>query len=220
MKKNIFLIVLLCGIISNAQTIVINDKLLTQMTKNHSVRMASEETFLNSYEKQRKLYEDINGKIAQAIVIHEHIYRQLRNVNAALLQSKKLIYIYQYLERIKKNGSVMLSATTRRPQYAILVSKYYNNILIETQKLFTELTAEILNENNDFLMDSMDREYLIENIYMRLRHINGNILLITWRLQSANEIPYLYQVPILRDYISLDKLIVDDIIRKYNYIFN
>lgn len=219
MKRYILLIPFLFGIHANAQSFVINDKLLVQMTKNHAVRLASEETFLNSYEKQKKLYEDINEKVAQVIAIQEYIYQQLKNVNTAILQSKKLIYIYQYLDRIYKNAGVMMSATSRKPDYALLATNYYRNILLETQKLITELTAEILNEDNDFLMDPMDREILIEKIYLRLRHINGNILYITLRIQNAHNIPYLYQVPLLKNYLNVDKLIVNDIIRKYNYIF-
>lgn len=220
MKRYILLIPFLVGgIHTNAQSFVINDKLLVQMTKNHAVRLASEETFLNSYEKQKKLYEDINEKVAQVIAIQEYIYQQLKNVNTAILQSKKLIYIYQYLDRIYKNAGVMMSATSRKPDYALLATNYYRNILLETQKLITELTAEILNEDNDFLMDSMDREILIEKIYLRLRHINGNILYITLRIQNAHNIPYLYQVPVLKNYLNVDKSIVNDIIRKYNYIF-
>ena len=219
MKRYILLIPFLFGIHANAQSFVINDKLLVQMTKNHAVRLASEETFLNSYEKQKKLYEDINEKVAQVIAIQEYIYQQLKNVNTAILQSKKLIYIYQYLDRIYKNAGVMISATSRKPDYGLLVTNYYRNILLETQKLITELTTEILNENNDFLMDPMDREILIEKIYLRLRHINGNILYITLRIQNAHNIPYLYQVPVLKNYLNVDKSIVNDIIRKYNYIF-
>ena len=43
-----------------AQSVVINEKLLAQLTKNHTVRLASNSAILSSYEKQKKLYDDIN----------------------------------------------------------------------------------------------------------------------------------------------------------------
>ena len=204
----------------NSQQIVINDKLLTQLTKDHTVRLASEQSFLDSYEKQKELYDKINNKTTQIIAIQEYIYQQLKNVNSALTQSKKLIYLYKYLGKIVTNSNKMLDLSVQHPEYAVLVSKYYVEIGKQVLKLKQEVSQDILNENKDFLMDSMDREMLIENIFTRVRNINGNILYIILRLQNAKKIPYLYQVPVLRNYINIDKAIVGEIVTKYKYIFN
>lgn len=208
------------GVAASGQQIVINDKLLTQITVNHGVRMASEETFLNSYKKQNEFYNDIKNKTAQVIAIQEYIYQQLKNVNSALTQSKKLIYLYQYLGKITSNSNKMMNLTVQHPEYAALVSKYYVEIGQQVIKLQAEVTSDVLNENKDFLMDSMDREMLIEKIFTRVRNINGNLLYIIMRLENAKKIPYLYQVPVLRNYINIDKALVGDIMQKYKYIFH
>ena len=221
MKKIIaFGMFVFLGITIDSQQIVINDKLLAQITKNHAVRLASEQTFLDSYEKQKQLYVDVKNKTAQVIAIQEYIYQQLKNVNSALTQSKKLIYLYQYLGKIVANSNKMLDLSAQHPEYSVLISKYYIEIGKQTMKLQQEVTQDILNEDKDFLMDAMDREMLIEKIFTRVRNINGNILYINLRLENAKKIPYLYQVPVLRNYINIDKAIVGDIITKYKYIFN
>ena len=221
MKKLLPLgIFVLLGISVNSQQIVINDKLLTQITKNHAVRLASEQTFLDSYEKQKELYDEINNKTTQIIAIQEYIYQQLKNVNSALTQSKKLVYLYQYLGKSVTNSNKMLDLSAQHPEYAVLVSKYYVEIGKQVVKLQQEVTQDILKEDKDFLMDAMDREMLIEKIFTRVRNINGNILYIILRLENDKKIPYLYQVPVLRNYINIDKAIVGDIITKYKYIFN
>ena len=221
MSKKIiaFGIFVFSGITVDSQQIVINDKLLSQITVNHGVRLGSEQAFLNSYEKQKKMYDDINSKITQIIAIQEYIYQQLKNVNLALTQSKKLIYLYQYLGKIVTNSNKMLDLSAQHPEYSVLISKYYIEIGKQTLKLKQEVTQDILNEDKDFLMDAMDREMLIEKVFIRVRNINGNILYINLRLENAKKIPYLYQVPVLRNYINIDKAIVGDIITKYNYIF-
>ena len=208
------------GILIKRQQIVFNDKLFAQMTKDHMVRMGSEQAFLNSYEKQKQLYDDIKNKTAQVIAIQEYIYQQLKNVNSVLTQSKKLIYLYQYLGKVVTNSNRMLDLSAQHPEYAILVSKYYVEIGNQTMKLKQEVSQDILNENKDFLMDASDREMLIEKVFTRVRKINGNILYIILRLENAKKIPYLYQVPKLRNYINIDRAIVGDIITKYKYIFN
>ena len=223
MKKILaFGILIFSGISVKSQSygFVINDKLLAQLTKDHAVRMASEQTFLNSYEKQKELYDDIKQKTAQVIAIQEYIYQQLKNVNSALTQSKKLIYLYQYLGKIATNSNKMLDLSAQHPEYAVLVSKYYVEIGNQVLKLQQEVTQDILNENKDFLMDASDREMLIEKVFTRVRNINGNLLYIILRLENAKKIPYLYQVPVLRNYINIDKAIVGEIITKYKYIFN
>ena len=107
------------GILIKSQQIVFNDKLFAQMTKDHAVRLASEQTFLSSYEKQKQLYDDIKNKTAQVIAIQEYIYQQLKNVNSALTQSKKLIYLYQYLGKVVTNSNKMLDLSAQHPEYAI-----------------------------------------------------------------------------------------------------
>ena len=219
-NKLSFVILMFIGVFVNSQQVVINEKLLSQITVNHGVRLVSEQTFLDSYKKQKELYDEINNKITQVIAIQEYIYQQLKNVNSALTQSKKLIYLYQYLGRIVNNSNKMLDLSAQHPEYAILVSKYYVEIGKQTMKLQQEVTQDILNENKDFLMDASDREMLIEKVFTRVRNINGNILYIILRLENAKKIPYIYQVPVLRNYLNIDKAIVSDIIQKYKYLFN
>ena len=219
-KKIVFGIFTLLGISVYSQQMVINDKLLIQMTKDHAVRLTSEQLFLDSYEKQNELYNDINNKTTQVIAIQEYIFQQLKNVNSALTQSKKLIYLYEYLGKIASNSNKMLDLSTEHPEYAVLVSKYYAAIGKELVKLRQEITQDILNENKDFLMDAMDREMLIEKVFTRVRNIHGNILYIILQLENAKKIPYLYQVPVLKNYINVDKAIVGSIIQKYKYLFN
>ena len=221
MKKIIIFGTFLFGVTpATSQQIVINDKLLSQITVNHGVRLASEQAFLDSYKKQKELYDEINNKTMQVIAIQEYIYQQLKNVNSALSQSKKLIYLYQYLGKIVSNSNKMLDLSVQHPEYASLVSKYYVEIGKQVIKLQQEVMQDILNEDKDFLMDAMDREMLIEKVFTRVRNIQGNILYIIMRLENARKIPYVYQVTVLRNYVNIDRAIVGDIMIKYKYIFN
>ncbi|OWK98049.1 hypothetical protein AP75_08090 [Kaistella haifensis DSM 19056] len=220
MQQIFFFLILLLASGLKAQQIAINDRLLVQLTTNQGVRMASEQAFLDSYEKQKEMYDDIKNKTAQVIAIQEYIYQQLKNVNSALSQSKKLVYLYQYMGKITANSNKMLNLSAQHPEYAILVSKYYVEIGKQAVKLKQEVMQDILNEDKDYLMDAMDREMLIEKVFTRVRNINGNILYIILRLENAKNIPYLYQVPVLRNYVNIDKAIAGEIIQKYRYIFN
>lgn len=201
-------------------SVVINEQLLAQITKNQAVRLASNEAFLNSYEKQKELYDDVNRKIAQVIAIQQFIYDKLVNVNTAIKQGKRMYYLSKTFAEIGNNAGEVYQLTTKYPQYAVLLTRFYQGATEELIKMQAELTEEILREDNDFLMDPYDREKLIRNISTKAQMINGYLICIKIRLKNAKDIPYIYQIPKINTYVNLDKMIVSDIIQQFKYIFN
>ncbi|HFK5512599.1 TPA: hypothetical protein ACGZ9U_003544 [Elizabethkingia anophelis] len=207
------------GIISvKSQQVVINEKLLAQLTKNQAVRISSDKLFFNSYEKQKQLYDDIKNKITQVVAIQEYIYNKLTNVNMAIKQGKQLQYLYQYLGEIAVNAREMLSLSYKQGQYAIFLTNYYGQIVIDIVNLEKEVKEEILREDNDFLMDPYDREILLRKILDKVRSINGTILYINLVLKNAKNTPYIFQIPGLNNYVNLDKIIIKEIISKYGIL--
>ena len=222
MKKVLLLSsIIFGGLLSvSAQTVVFNDKLLIQISKNQAVRLASNESFLNSYEKQKKLYDDVNQKIAQVVAIQQFIYEKLTNVNAAIKQGKQLYYLSNTFVQIGQNANEVLSLTAQNPQYAILLNRYYIAATQELIKMQTELVNDILREDADFLMDPFDRQALIQKLSTKANMINGYLVCIRIRLKNARKIPYIYQIPTINTYVNLDRAIVKNIMQNYQFIFN
>lgn len=217
----IILISIFAGMLSvKGQTVVLNDQLLAQITKNQAVRLASNETFLNSYEKQKKLYDDVNQKIAQVVAVQQFIYEKLTNVNAAIKQGKQLYYLSNTFVQIGQNANEVLSLTAQNPQYAILLNRYYIAATQELIKMQTELVNDILREDADFLMDPFDRQALIQKLSTKANMINGYLVCIRIRLKNARKIPYIYQIPTINTYVNLDRAIVKNIMQNYQFIFN
>jgi hypothetical protein len=201
-----------------SQQVVINEKLLAQLTKNQAVRISSDKLFFNSYEKQKQLYDDIKNKVTQVVAIQEYIYNKLTNVNMAIKQGKQLQYLYQYLGEIAVNAKEMLSLTYKHGQYALFLTNYYSQIVIDIVNLEKEVKEEILREDSDFLMDPYDREILLRKILDKVRSINGTILYINLVLKNAKNTPYIFQIPGLNNYINLDRIIIKEIISKYGIL--
>lgn len=204
----------------NAQTVVYNDKLLMQLTKNQAVRLASNESYLNSYEKQKKTYDEIKQKIAQVVAIQEYIYEKLTNINSAIKQGKQLYYLSKTFVQIGINANDVLSLTVQHPEYAILLNRFYIGATQELLKMQSELTNDILHEENDFLMDPYDRQVLIQNLSTKAQMVNGYLICIKIRLKNARKTPYIYQIPTINTYVNLDRAIVKNILANYNFIFN
>ena len=204
----------------HGQTVVYNDKLLIQLSKNQAVRLASNESYLNSYEKQKKTYDEINQKIAQVVAIQEFIYDKLTNINSAIKQGKQLYYLSKTFVQIGTNASDVLSLTAQHPEYAILLNRFYIGATQELLKMQSELTNDILHEENDFLMDPYDRQVLIQNLSTKAQMVNGYLICIKIRLKNARKTPYIYQIPTINTYVNLDRAIVKNIMTNYNFIFN
>ena len=222
MRKSILLSILLFGASSKlcAQTVVYNDKLLIQLSKNQAIRLASNDSYWNSYEKQKKTYDDINQKIAQVIAIQEFIYDKLTNINSAIKQGKQLYYLSKTFLQIGINANDVLSLTAQHPEYAILLNRFYIGATQELLKMQSELTNDILHEENDFLMDPYDRQVLIQNLSTKAQMINGYLICIKIRLKNAKKTPYLYQIPTINTYVNLDRMIIKGIIEKYKFILS
>ena len=222
MKKLLIISIVVYGasLQVNAQTVVYNDKLLAQLTKNQAVRLASNESYLKSYERQKKTYDDINQKIAQVVAIQEYIYDKLTNVNSAIRQGKQLYYLSKTFSQIGINANDVLSLTAQHPEYAILLNRFYIGATQELLKMQSELTNDILHEENDFLMDPYDRQELIQNLSTKAQMINGYLICIKIRLKNAKKTPYIYQIPTINTYVNLDRMIVKGIIEKYKFILS
>ena len=90
----------------------------------------------------------------------------------------------------------------------------------ERLKMQSELTNDILHEENDFLMDPYDRQVLIQNLSTKAQMVNGYLICIKIRLKNARKTPYIYQIPTINTYVNLDRAIVKNIMMNYNFIFN
>lgn len=202
------------------QNLVFNVRLMQQVTLNQAMRIGSNQLMKNNFEEQNEMYGVVNNKMNQVIVIHDYIYDKLKNVNSAIRQGKKMVYIYQYIERIYENGNALIQAIQENPDYAILMVNQYNSILTQSLNLVTEVENEILREDNDFLMDAYDREYLIQNILTRLRTLNGTLVFLTLKLNAAKDRPYIEQIPGLGTYVTLDKAIVEDVMQRWHWLEN
>ena len=218
MKRIIFFCLILNVISARGQTVVVNDKLIAQLTKNQAVRLTSNEGFLKSYEKQKQLYDDINKKITQVVAIQEFIYDKLSKVNQTIKQGKQLKYLYKYLGEVGEYSGKMLKLTAKYPQYAILLTDHYYRIVQEILMIQKELKEEILREDSDLLIDPYDREVLISRIFDRVRILHANVMYINLMLERGKDTPYIYQIPHLGWYVNMDKSIVEDIMRKYQYL--
>ncbi|MCO7354033.1 hypothetical protein [Riemerella anatipestifer] len=214
MKKLFFLLI---GVSIYSQQVVINDRLLAQLQKNQIARVNSEKTFLSSYSKQKEIYDNAKKKVAQIVAIQEYIYNQLKNVNSVFRQGKQITYIWKEFNDIVNDSKVILSYNTKYPQYSVFLLKAYEEIWIRLIRIKSYIEQEALKEENDFIMDSYDRDKILIRISDELRGLRAGTYGIIMYFQRAKKTPYLLHIREIKSYVNVDKMIVQDIIRKTKY---
>lgn len=221
MKKEIYSTLLMIGSFAsmNSQTIVINEKLLSQVTKNQAVRLASNESILNSYEKQKKLYDEVNKKLLQIVAIQDFIYSNLVNIKMGIKQGKSIKYLLETFIQIGENARDVLELTAKHPEYAVLFNRYYINAGTQLIEMQDEFRNDIMREDEDFLMDPYQRQQILRNLFTRASLINGNLIYIKLLMKDRKKVPYIYQIPTIGNYINHDKQIVLHIMQEYNVFF-
>lgn len=224
MKKVFFIVpVLLLSINSKAQQyyqLYYNVEMQAHVTANHGVRIASEKLYQNSYKKQEENMEKARDKIVQVVAMKNLIYNQLRNVNSALKQGKQLEQIYYDWERLMKNLGIMVTLSYENPQYSILISRFYEKVIEHGYSAYEGIFDQVQKEGNDYLMDSYDRQYILNKLQREIRAMNGWVLHINNYLSKAKKKPYFRHIRAFNAWYVQDKATIQRIIRNYGYVTN
>ena len=184
---------------------VINSSLLAHISANHVTREASLANFNSIFKKQKEFYEESNKKIVQVVAIHEKIYQNLYNVNSLFGQSKQIKYIKDYVFSVIGNLRKMNRLAVENPQYSFWIKK-------ETDQVYSKA---FLTEDRKRLMDSADRDALLDRIYMKLRLLNVSILNVINIIEFNKSRAYIYSIPVFNNFVEHDKQLVEEIMQKY-----
>ena len=193
---------------------VINSSLLAHITANHVTREASLANFNSIFKKQKEFYEESNKKIVQVVTIHEKIYQNLYNINSLFSQSKQIKYIKDYVFSIIGNLKKMNKLAVENPQYSFWLKKETDQVYSKVLSIIEERKA-FLTEDRKRLMDSADRDALLDRIYMKLRLLNVSILNVINIIEFNKSRAYIYSIPVFNNFVEHDKQLVEEIMQKY-----
>lgn len=67
-------------------------------------------------------------------------------------------------------------------------------------------------------MDSYDRDKILYTISWRVNNLKNIAYYITFVLETADKTPYIYQIPVIKDYINTDRIIIRGILEQYKIL--
>ena len=225
MKKLITLLFILLFKISNVNAqqyyqLYYNLEMQAHVTANHGVRIASEKLYQKSYENQQENMEVARDKVVQVVAMKNQIYSQLRNINSYLKQGKQVENMYYDFQRLIGNLNKMITLSTQNPQYAILITRFYEKIYVHSAEIYQSVAEEFQKEDKDYLMDSYDRQAILNKIHREINALNGWTVHINNYLSKAKKKPYFRHIKAFDQWYIQDRAIIKRIITNYGYVTN
>lgn len=202
---------------TNAQftEFVFNSDLTFQVMKNGVVRESSSQLFIHEYQKENELYEQMNKDMAQIVIIHNHIFNQLTNVNAYFRQGKKLKHFLYEIQQTIKAVNKTKQLLRKYPKYWILLKTPVNDVYTSVIGISSEVKNVLNKDHEKLLIDHHDRDDILERFLMRIINIKISIYALNARIEWLSYHNDIMNVPILGDYINKDKALIENIITKY-----
>jgi hypothetical protein len=156
-----------------AQTFVVNNERLVQIAQNYTYRTsvsASKGSLINSMDDN---LNDVNAETAKFLIVKQHIFESLKNVNSALENSKQVIQMAQYVEQIVEFNTLSIEIAVDNPQLLLFTQGRINYMTEELAEMANSLYDIVLEENNELLMNYQARQSIINAIRNRLLIVRG-----------------------------------------------
>ena len=218
MKNILFIsIAILPTMAGRAQQVVIHPDMISQQ----SVNTATARMWLGLYENRLEDIRSHRQRTLSAMAtierIQQQVFEALTRVQDAVQDGKTVWHISKKIPGVISSLSEAVQLAAQKPQLLPLVVREANLCQLRMVKLMQYLQEHLLRDNRNVLMDPARRGELIRKVYDELRvtealaeHIVQTLKMS--RLQDAVQsvVPY-------KDYLQMDKAIIDGILRQWTY---
>lgn len=202
----------------SAQTVTLytNNKLTTQVSANYAYRMANESIYQNRVDGILEKTENIRNQYAKFVIVKEHVYESLVNVNSALVQSKQVMMFGTYIANISNATSEAISIASQHPELLPFCNNAVTYIVGNSTEIYSLLNDFVLNTNREQLMDYRERQKIVDQLRSRLIILQGSAYNLVNVLKYRSRLSLMDNI--LRDFAPQETILVNQIMGNYNRI--
>jgi archaellum component FlaC len=223
MKKGIIVasFLVLVGI-GNAlgQKIVFDRNHFNIVNENGAVRLGAENTHNSYLNTINSRLDDINLNVGAVVVVQTLIRNSLVQVNQALKSGIAVNQIAHISSEIIQESNAMISIAKADPHLLLFAEDVARQMKNRGINLVSEVSAFVLKEGNNILMDYEKREALLRKIILELKVIRALCYSMAKSMYWAKVNGVLKTVNPFRDFINQDIRISDEIINNIKYLKN
>lgn len=203
-----------------AQRVVIDTRHLVTVNENGAARNAAEINQISLLGKVNQSLDNINTNASSVALTQNMIYSSLSNVNSVLKNGLALRDMYRICEEITGYGRQISTLAASEPYLVLFGEQIIRDIGSRSAKMMTEVSGFVLREGENVLMDFNSRDRLLQSMRIDLQIIRG-LAYGAWRaMYWAKVRGVIKSLNPFQGFINRDLQIVNDIIRKTNYLKN
>jgi len=174
MKLLILIVLMLIGhYCSVAQRIVFDRGHFNIVNENGAVRLAAESTYSNYLKTINNRLSDINLNLGAVVMVQSLILSSLREVDQGLKSAIAVRQIGSLVAEISSESAEMMNISRSDPHLLLFAEDVSRQVKDRGINLFSEVSAFVLKEGENVLIDFEKRDALLKKIALELRVIRA-----------------------------------------------
>lgn len=200
---------------ARAQSIIFDPGHFAVVNENGAVRLAAENTHHSYLNNIRNRLEDIKLNISSVVLVQNLIHNSLTQVNRALKSGISATQIVQLSSQIVQESNAMIAIASSEPYLLLFAEDVASQMKSRGIKLVSEVSAFILKEGSNVLMDYEKRDALLRKIILELKVMRALCYSMGRSMYWAKINGVLKIANPYRNFINQDTRMADEIIRNY-----
>lgn len=203
---------------TKAQTIVFDPGHFAIVNQNGAVRLAAENTHNNYLNTIRNRLDDINLNISSMVMVQTLIHNSLTQVNHALKSGIAATQVVQISSEIVRESNAMIAIASSEPYLLLFAEDVARQMKSRGINLVSEVSAFVLKEGSNVLMDYEKRDALLRKLILDLKVMRALCYSMGRSMYWAKMNGVLKTANPYRDFMNQDTRMADDIIRSYQLL--
>jgi len=200
---------------SYAQQLIFDREHFSIVNQNGLARLSAELALQSSYNRIKADLNDIEINIGSLVLTEQLIFSSLTQVDQGLKSGLMIQDISQLLNEIYQQSSELVSYASSRPGLLLFAERFSKQLKTRGVNLLSEVSERILSEQADLLMNAEKRDALLRKISLELRLIRSLVFSMRKSMFWAAQRSLISQVNPFKDFLNIDKRMVDQIISRY-----
>jgi hypothetical protein len=202
---------------SHAQQIVVHTDLPIQQIKNTAAKNLWLGMQRERLEEVRSHREKVLAALGTIERIQAQVYSTLTQVQSAVSDGATVRHIVRRIPKVVQTMGEAARLAVDRPELLPLVVREADLCQMRLVRLAAYLNETLLSNNEAVLMDPARRGELVRRVYDEVRVTEALAESMVQKLRMSRFQDVVQSVVPYRDYIQMDKQIIDGILRRWKY---
>lgn len=218
----ILLLICLCtlkpGYTQGYVTIIIDAKHLAIVNENGAVRLASEVKHNDMLGSIQKNIDEINLNLSAMQLTKKMVHRSLSQVNGIQKTGRSVKHVSRLITEITHQSAGMLDEAKSEPWLLLFAEGAARQLKDRGINLASEVSAFVLKEGANVLMDYSKRDQLLRKVILELKVIRALLYSMRRSMYYAKINGVLQSANPFKDFINKDRRLVDQILQDYKIL--